>query len=181
MNLSAYGNETFLLVDIASDRVCASLVLFPAVSKQSHPPQVIYSHREEIIPEKSGGSPKNSLDLVENTLSALHIALLATQKEGHSKAKKIYCFFSSPWNISQTRIIHFEKPNPTLVTEKMILSLIDQEKANLAQAVQNGEYGFSFNLFERLRSHCALWKICSHGRCVSICEYGRKRFYSESY
>ena len=98
----------------------------------THPngvPKIILSLREAIILEE-----KIDFDrFLFLTNKSLQTVASKMNNSGLGAPKKIFVILSSPWYVSQTRIISLEKDTPFLFTEKMAQSLIDKEIALFEQ------------------------------------------------
>jgi len=111
--------ELALVFDIGSSSVGGALVELrtPGV------PEIILSIREPITLEESIDFDRfltltaKSLEIVSNKIS----------QSGLGAPRKIFCILSSPWYVSQTRIINLEKDTSFLFTEKLANSLIQKE------------------------------------------------------
>ncbi|MFA6076530.1 MAG: hypothetical protein WC735_00460 [Candidatus Paceibacterota bacterium] len=112
-------DRLFLVFDIGSSSVGGAL--FGA--RGSGIPKIIFSTREPIILQKS-------LDIdqfLSSTVKSLEIVVGKIYKAGMEKPEEIFCVLSSPWYVSQTRVIKFEKNTPFIFTSKLALGLIQKE------------------------------------------------------
>lgn len=112
-------NELILIFDIRSASVGGALFL----TGKDGIPKIIYSTREIIQTEENISLEK----LLSLTLKSLEVVSLAISRKGLGKPSKIFCTLSSPWFISQNRIIKFKKENSFVFTSKLADELIKKE------------------------------------------------------
>lgn len=147
--------ETVLILDIGNGSVGGSLVELHEGAK----PKIFYTHREPYLiqPEKD---PKVLLDSMVKLLSAVladisknaiphHDFLL----HGKQKIKDIYCVFSSPWYMSQTKTLKIEKDTPFTISKKFIDEVVHNEEKIFRSALEKGEYGHLFKGPVRVIEH----------------------------
>lgn len=112
-------NELMLVLNIGSSSVGGALF----VAKNSGIPQIIFSITEPLrIEEKIEAGKFLSL-----TIKSLDRILDKIYKAGLGAPKQIFCVLSSPWYVSQTRIINFKKNTAFVFTEKLADELIEKE------------------------------------------------------
>ena len=112
-------NELILVFNIGSSFVDGAL--FEAQS--SGIPKIIFSIRKLI-------TIKEKVDIdhfLLLTIKSLEIAADEIYKAGLGAPSQIFCVLSSPWYVSQTRIINFKKNTPFLFTEKLADELVKKE------------------------------------------------------
>lgn len=86
-------------------------------------PKIIFSIREPIIIEE-----KIDFDrFLFLTMKSLEIVVNKVYMAGVGAPERIFCVLSSPWYISQTRIINLKKNTPFLFTTKLADDLIQKE------------------------------------------------------
>lgn len=111
--------ELVAIFDIGSSSVGGSLLF----TDKNSSPEIVFSTRIPIpIQEK--------LDFDRFLESTLKITEEIGQKlssAGFGAPTKIHCVLSSLWYVSQTRVIHIEKNNPFMFTEKLADDLIKKE------------------------------------------------------
>ncbi|MBU1557888.1 hypothetical protein KKC45_02910 [Patescibacteria group bacterium] len=116
--------------DIGSASVGGALVLLSEGKK----PKILYSTRKQM-------SFQDSLDIKKFTTSMLlslaetvsdlekvgfsHLNFLKVKNKG---IRECFCFFSSPWNVSYTKIIEVNKENPFTVSSELIDSFVRKEE-----------------------------------------------------
>ncbi|MDE2399893.1 MAG: hypothetical protein KGL67_02695 [Patescibacteria group bacterium] len=112
-------DELALVFDIGSSSVKAALFYM----QKSGVPKIITSVREPIILED-----KIEIDrFLFLTLKALEIVSDKIYAKHLGAPSKIFCIFSSPWHVSQTRVISMQKNTPFVFTSKLADSLIQKE------------------------------------------------------
>lgn len=136
-----HENEIALVFSIGSRSVGGGIVRLTPNGK----PKIFYTVRYP-IPFQKNLNPIRLRELMRETLSKVCIAL---QKEGlthltftefkRHKIKNVYLAFSSPWYISETKILRIQKPEPfffdhTTVNEALGREEKDFEKSELAAA-----------------------------------------------
>ncbi|MES2315301.1 MAG: cell division protein FtsA [Patescibacteria group bacterium] len=118
-------DELVLVFDIGSSSVGGALFY----TNPGGAPKIILSLRESITLEPSIDFDR-FLFLTSKSLEAVADRIA---KSGLGAPKKIFCILSSPWYVSQTRVISLEKETPFIFTEKLAQSLIDKEIALFEQ------------------------------------------------
>ncbi len=121
--------EIIAIFDIGSGSVGGALVKFSYTKDKITTPIIISQSRNEI-------KFRDGLDFtqfVEDMDSALSKTAedLYLQKKG--APNKIFCVLSSPWYISETKVINESKSEPFVVTSKKMNDLIEKEKASLVK------------------------------------------------
>ncbi|MFA4975538.1 MAG: hypothetical protein WC839_02105 [Candidatus Paceibacterota bacterium] len=117
--------ELALIFDIGSSSVGGAIF---EIDKKGIP-KIISSIREPIILED-----KIDIDrFLILTIKALDIVASKICMMSVIRPLKIFCILSSPWYISQTRIIKIEKNIPFLFTSKIAVDLIQKEVSLLEQ------------------------------------------------
>jgi len=114
-------DELALVFDIGSSSVGGALFYI----RKSGVPKIIYSVREPML---IGDKIDVNLFLA-SMIKSLKIVTSAICVAGLGAPKTIFCVLSSPWHVSQTRIIKLEKNAPFLFTSKLAESLIQKEIA----------------------------------------------------
>ncbi len=125
MGIFSRNNKTkdrlFLVFDIGSSSVGGALFW----TRGSGIPKVVFSTREPIILQKSLDADR----FLFSTVKSLEIVAGKIYKAGMGKPEEIFCVLSSPWYVSQTRVIKLEKNMPFVFTSKLALGLIQKEVA----------------------------------------------------
>lgn len=112
-------NELILVFNIGSSFVDGAF--FEA--QNSGIPKIIFSVQELIKIEK-----KVDIDyFLLSTIKSLEIVVNKIYKAGIGAPSQIFCVLSSPWYVSQTRIIDFKKNAPFMFTSKLADELIKKE------------------------------------------------------
>lgn len=111
--------ELVLIFDIRSSSVGGALVL----ARESGVPKIIFSIREPIILQKSLDTDQ----FLFSTIEPLNIIAKKISAAGIGVPKRIFCTLSSPWYVSQIRIISLKKDKPFIFSSKLADDLIKQE------------------------------------------------------
>ena len=110
-----------LVFDIGSSSVGGALFWM----QKSGIPEIVISLNEPITLQKT-------LDIdnfLSSTIKSLEIVVSKIYRAGIGKPEAIFCVLSSPWHISQTRVIKLEKNAPFIFTVKLANNLIQKEAA----------------------------------------------------
>ncbi|MEI6280420.1 MAG: cell division FtsA domain-containing protein [bacterium] len=92
-------------------------------------PKLVFSIEEPIRIETS----INIERLLFLTTKSLEVVVKKAFSCGLGAPNKIFCVLSSPWNISQSRIVNYRKNTPFIFTEKLADSLVQKEIALLEE------------------------------------------------
>jgi len=112
-------NELILVFNIGSSSVDGAL--FEAQS--SGIPKIIFSAEELIKIEE-----KVEIDnFLASTIKSLEMVANKIYRSGLGAPSQIFCVLSSPWYVSQTRIINFKKNTPFIFTHKLADELVKKE------------------------------------------------------
>jgi cell division ATPase FtsA len=112
-------DELILVFNIGSSSVDGAL--FEAQS--SGIPKIVFSVQELIKIEE-----KVDVDnFLLSTIKSLEIVVEKIYKAGLGAPSQIFCVLSSPWCVSQTRVINLKKNTPFVFTEKLADELIQKE------------------------------------------------------
>jgi hypothetical protein len=109
--------------DISSSSTAGAHVLVPKHHEKDSKVSILASSR--IMSE-----PKEDLDIerfVNNTLSGLENTISIIKKADNHRPEKIQVLLASPWFVSQTRSILYNKTTDFVCNQKLIDSLIDKE------------------------------------------------------
>lgn len=112
-------DELILVFNIGSSSVDGAL--FEAQS--SGIPKIIFSIKEPIRIKEKVDVDKFLL----STIKTLEIVVGKIYKAGLGAPSQIFCVLSSPWCVSQMRIINLKKNTPFVFTEKLADGLIQKE------------------------------------------------------
>lgn len=112
------------LFDIGSSSVGGALVAFSA-EKDGSSPTVLWSQRNEISFQET----VNIEHFLQGILSTLKTVAKAMSVAAREHPTAIFCTLSSPWCLSQTRIVKSSLAQSSIVTEKIINALVDAEVA----------------------------------------------------
>lgn len=121
--MSMFGSDNkeqlMLVFHIGSSSVGGALFR----TQKSGIPKMIFSIRESIPIEE-----KIDVDrFLASTLKSLEIIVNKVHNAKLGAPHKIFCVLSSPWYVSQTRIINLKKNAPFVFTEKLADELIQKE------------------------------------------------------
>ena len=108
-----------LVFYIGSSSVGGALFLM----QSSGVPKILISLREKLPLRKT----LNIDSFASYTLKALDTVAAKIYKAGLGKPEEVFCILSSPWHVSQTRVIKLEKNMPFPFTSKLALELIEKE------------------------------------------------------
>jgi hypothetical protein len=133
MFFSSKKGELKLILDVQSSIVRGTLVLVrPAVQ-----PHVIFTH-SVAIPYKTNAQSsylvKNALDAIQEILvqSTAHAKARAKVEEVPHTLSSIHYVLSSPWVISQAKMLRFSFKDNTLITQSYIQNLIKEERSKIS-------------------------------------------------
>ncbi len=115
----AEGKKLGLVFDIGSSSVGGAVFEI----NKNKTPKIIFSIRESITFENKMDSDRFLL----LTLKALDIIAKKISLSSVGNPTKIFCVLSSPWYVSETRIIKLEKNIPFIFTSKLADGLIQKE------------------------------------------------------
>jgi len=111
--------ELMLVFDIGSSSVGGALFLM----QNSRVPKIIFSIRESITLQKD----LNADQFLSFTIKSLDIIVNKIYMAKLGAPKRIFCVLSSPWHVSQARVIKLAKNTPFVFTSKLADSLIQKE------------------------------------------------------
>lgn len=112
--------ELVLVFDIGSSSVGGALFW----AQGSGAPKIVFSIREPITLEENLGVDR----FLSLALKSLEVVASRIHMAGAGAPAMIFCVLSSPWYVSQTRIIKLQKNAPFLFTPRLALDLIQKEK-----------------------------------------------------
>jgi hypothetical protein len=113
------SGELMLVFNIGSSDVGGALFW----AQDSGVPKIIFSTTESIRLEEKVDTEK----FLSLTIQSLEIVINRITKANLGKPQKIFCVLSSPWHVSQTRIISYKKNTPFVFTAKLAESLTQKE------------------------------------------------------
>ena len=117
------------MFDIGSASVAGALV---RLSKGKNP-KVMYSVRENMAFQEKlnaktfSDSMLRTLNSVVSNLETKGLVHLNFLKMRNKEIQRAFCFVSSPWNVSQTKVIKMSKDKKFTVSEEMMKSMISSE------------------------------------------------------
>ena len=114
-------SELVLVFDIGSSTVGGALFWTDKIGV----PKIVFSVREPIPLEESIEAEK----FFSLTIKTLSIVSKKVHEAGIGAPKEIFCVLSSPWHVSQIRVIRLEKNESFLFTSKFASGLIQKEIA----------------------------------------------------
>jgi hypothetical protein len=112
-------NKLMLVFDIGSSNVSGALFW----AQESGTPKIIFSATEAIKLEEKVDTDRFLL----LTTQALGVVVNKIYKSGMGIPEEFFCVLSSPWHVSQTRIISLKKNTPFIFTAKLAEDLIKKE------------------------------------------------------
>lgn len=112
-------DDLMLVFDIGSSSVGGALFR----REKSGLPKIFFSVREPIVLKQEFGVD----EFLTLTLKALGTVVNRIYLAGFGAPSNIFCILSSPWYISQTRVINFSKNTPFVFNTKLADSLIQKE------------------------------------------------------
>jgi len=119
-----------VVFDIGSASVGGALVLLAENKK----PRILYSTRKQMTFQTSLNVKKfessmfRSLKAVVSDLEKNGLIHLNFLKAENKEIREAFCFLSSPWNVSRTKIIKTIKDKPFVVSDELIESYIKKEE-----------------------------------------------------
>ena len=120
-NYKGRNNPIVLIFDVGSGSIGAALVQLRKAAK----PVTIYSTRIE-LPFTRELQYKHLLTSMLSSFKEVARAVASEKKIHHTAIKEIHCIFSSPWHISQTRVLKASNSKPIIVDEKYLQKIIDE-------------------------------------------------------
>jgi cell division ATPase FtsA len=139
--------ELSIVFDIGSGTVAGAIVKF----SKDHPPMVLYTHRESVLFQKNPDAER----LTNAMLKALDKVTQIIEKEGlphlnftmfrSHKLKHVYIVFSSPWALSQTKVMSVVKETEVEVNRALIDTLIKEEEISFQKSLKDGKYSSLFD------------------------------------
>ncbi|MEO8637608.1 MAG: hypothetical protein ABI430_01765 [Candidatus Taylorbacteria bacterium] len=144
MNKSS--DEISIILDLSSGYVEGALL---QISKTENP-YVIFNHRvslpagEEKDIERTKVLMWSALQEVLKSLEDEGLSHLKFTKHGRETIQHVYCVLSSPWYISQTKIIKIEKEKPVTITSALLNRIVEDEKNVFKESLLKGEYSQNF-------------------------------------
>lgn len=110
-----------------------------AVVKFTEKPGVeISSYVREALPFQKEISPARYLEVMKKSLAALLSNIQKSTPKGIRPDKAFY-IFSSPWSISQTKVIRFKESKPFKLTESYFKNAIERHAKNLTDISTHGK------------------------------------------
>jgi len=113
------NNKLVLVFDVGSSSVGGALFLV----QESGIPKIVFTVHEPIVLQKTLNVDK----FLVSTLKSLEIVVGKVYGARLGGPEEIFCILSSPWRISETRVIRLEKNVPFLFNTKIADSLIQKE------------------------------------------------------
>lgn len=113
------------LVDIGSTSVGAALARLSEKADGVSLPTVVWCRRKE-IPFQQTVDPEHFFQRISG---ALKTVLGAMSTEAKESPQAVFCTFSSPWHVAQTRIAKSTFLQPSVVTPQIVDSLVGAEVA----------------------------------------------------
>jgi cell division ATPase FtsA len=120
-----------LIINIGSGSVTGGIAKFTeqAGVDMLNYEKEIFPFQEEISVTKHLDLMKSSLDSLITKIRSTGLNKIPTKKGISPKIDRVFCLFSSPWSISQTKTVKIEETKAFKVTEKYIHKVVaEQEK-----------------------------------------------------
>ncbi len=112
-------DKLILIFDVGSSSVGGTIFW----AQKSGIPKIVFSIREPIALEDNIEATR----FLYLTMKSLEVVANKAHKSGIGAPDSIYCILSSPWHVSQTRVIRVEKNTPFTFTPKLAVDLINKE------------------------------------------------------
>lgn len=144
--------EIVAVFDIGNGSVGGALVKLNTKGR----PILLYTHREPLTfaphptPKYLVSSMVKLLKSVAQHLAKDGLSHIKTSPFAFHKLRDAYCIFSSPWYISQTKIIRDEWAKQTTISYDVVNTLIEKEQDQFTKALQEGRYQLIFGPDTRL-------------------------------
>jgi len=125
--------------DIRSASVGGSLILL----RENKIPKILYTTRKQIpFKEKLNiklftSSMIRTLNYVVDDIEKRGVVHLNFRTLSNKEIKEAFCFFSSPWYISQIQVVKIKKQKPFYLTDEIIHSLVQKEQEDFKQEESN--------------------------------------------
>lgn len=115
-----------LIFDIGSSTVAGAIVVFPEHSDPCilYTKRIVMAYQQELNFSRFLDAMVATLSLVASDLEKNGYELLKTIDSHPNKARDVFCVFSSPWYISQTKIVTLHEEKPILISQHFIDELI---------------------------------------------------------
>jgi len=127
--------ETIVAIfDIGSGSIGGAIVQLPSIDGEL--PTIIKSARTDIAFSES-----NDFEiLIKNMLRAINTTAQTLNKNNTSSIKEVFCILSSPWYLSETRIVKTERELSFVFTKRHANELLQKEIFNLSETYKK-QYG----------------------------------------
>ncbi len=143
--------DVVAVFDIGNGSIGAALVKLT----KDKPPHILYTHREPLtfLPHVT------SSRLLDNMLRLMRVVAHRVQQEGlpklkslneHFSIKHAHCVFSSPWYVSQSRVVKLQQDKPFVITQNIIDEMLKKEQDQFIGALREGKYEQVFGPDTRL-------------------------------
>lgn len=130
-----------IIFDIGSGSIAGSIV----VHAKDQSPYVVYTYRASISHEPAKTlsqftkSMVSTLELVADMLLKRGIPKLKQEEGTSCSIEKISCFYSSPWFISQTKILRLSEREPIVFTQSLLDKIIHDEEKHFAEESKDAQ------------------------------------------
>jgi|GEM_PF-517444 len=138
--------KLILMLDVQSSVVRGSLVLF----RKTAEPHVLFTYNADMPYKETTSSAyliKTTLQAVSETIQATlqYISVRTHTGEGNSqdtyiipkKISSVHFCLSSPWIVSQAKVLKLTFAKDTKITQSYIVGLIEQERAKLTESTHD--------------------------------------------
>ena len=123
------------IIDIGSTQISAALVSVSKDRRGRTKNQIIFSTKLETGIEGNFDYDRFDRATIKSLKQITHRIL----RSGFNRPEKFYCFLSSPFLISQTKVINYSQSTPFLFTAKMLNSMTKREAENFRVANEGNE------------------------------------------
>lgn len=146
-SFTSRNEEISLIFDIGSGTLGCAIVKF----NKGKSPQILYTYREPIVSKRNIDSEGLTQAMIKTLNSVCDVVLrdgfahLPNPKNSIKRINKVHYVFSSPWVLSQTKVITVEKETEVLVTRELIESIIKDEEKGFERMYSEGNYSDTFD------------------------------------
>ncbi|KKU60048.1 MAG: hypothetical protein UX81_C0005G0044 [Parcubacteria group bacterium GW2011_GWA2_47_12] len=126
-SLDAHGKK-FLVIDIASGSVGATVVRMARDAR----PTILFTAREAVAPAEEL-TPEHFFSATLHSLKALCAQVFRLYRGEMAGVEQAHIFLRAPWIVSKTRSVRAEFPEPSVVTEAVLASVIREAEKGIAE------------------------------------------------
>ncbi|MBX4198371.1 hypothetical protein KW782_03495 [Candidatus Parcubacteria bacterium] len=148
--------EIVAVFDIGNGSIGCAIVRLSPHGK----PTVLYNHRQPMAFLQHVTSERLLDTMVKLLKSVSQHVGKEVWPQYRRQVRRAFCFFSSPWYMSQTRVLTIEKEKPFTVTSDLIEDIFKKDAETFAQEQKTGTYekmfGQNLHLLEKNVIHIKL-------------------------